>query len=580
MLLSPKSPVNQNNGGTSAAAAAAGSSSSAIFSTPQPPSRPQHIFTPASASSAPPQSTFLNSHTHTTNSHHARAKRQQFPSSTNTIPSQQLSFHSSHTLATSGHGTAASGSTNNNYEHSFMIEQPLSTSEHTATKQSPYSAVRRDRLGTFESVMAVRSLGSGGKMASRRKNSHSDMVQQILSASVTANERVDGRDTSTSNDDDASDVSSLSDDGTAQGAAAATNSTTVAPGGRTMASLLKKPRAIRKKKTIPIRPNPIGGRQSSDHAASSIATTSITSATHTMETIECSFPSPLTAEINVEKVKSSKDLMGNNSIHRRSQSSISGVSFQLGVGVGGSINRSPMIHDAWLSPASGYGDSSSIQPKEGEDLIDITTDAPIDPFSGLIGMPSSSLSMCDNSFASGTTASLAEKPKPTSSFLRKPAMVSRSKTAEFDPFSKVKSEIPRAPRYLRDNPLLSKSRYRVRSSPQPQPQHKRAPSFDTACMIGSIAMSETNAAASVTASTSADKEEEDLVSNLPPIVQKTTEEADDDSDSSYASFSEELNRKNRGKAFVGDVRNLMEKVLPVAKSNETKLQRSSEGCLT
>ena len=91
-------------------------------------------------------------------------------------------------------------------------------------------------------------------------------------------------------------------------------------------------------------------------------------------------------------------------------------------------------------------------------------------------------------------------------------------------------------------------------------------------MIGSIAMSETNAAASVTASTSEDKEEEeeeDLVSNLPPIVQKTTEEADDDSDSSYASFSEELNRKNRGKAFVGDVRNLMEKVLPVAKSNET-----------
>jgi len=581
MLLSPKSPANQNNG-TSAAAAAAGSSSAALFSTPQPPSRPQHIFTPASASSAPPQSTFLNTHTHSTNSHHARAKRQQFPS-TNTTPSQQLSFHSSHTLATSGHGTAASGSTNNNYEHSFMIEQPLSTSEHTATKESPYSAVRRDRLGTFESVMAVRSLGSGGKMASRRKNNHSDMVQQILSASVTANERVDGRDTSTSNDDDASDVSSLSDDGTAQGAAAATNSTTVAS-GRTMASLLKKPRAIRKKKTIPIRPNPISGRQSSDHAASSIATTSITSATHTMETIECSFPSPLTAEISVEKVKSSKDLMGNNSIHRRSQSSISGVSFQLGGGgVGGSNHRSPMIHDAWLSPgrASGYGgDSSSIQPKEGEDLIDITTDAPIDPFSGLIGMPSSSLSMCDNSFASGTTASLAEKPKTTSSFLRKPAMVSRSKTEEFDPFSKVKSEIPRAPRYLRDNPLLSKSRYRVRSSPKRQ--HTRAPSLDNACMIGSIAMSETNAAASVTTSTSADKEEEeeDLVSNLPPIVQKTTEEADDDSDSSYASFSEELNRKNRGKAFVGDVRNLMEKVLPVAKTNETKLQRSSEGCLT
>lgn len=568
MLLSPKSPVNQNNGGTSAAAAAAGTSSSAIFSTPQPPSRPQHIFTPASASSgsAPPPPN--SSHT-----------RQQFPSSTNTIPSQQLSFQSSHILATSGHGTAASGSTNNNYEHSFMIEQPLSPSEHTATKQSPYSTVRRDRLETFESVMAVRSLGSGGKMASRRKNNHSDMVQQILNASVTANERVDGRDTGTSNDDDASDVSSLSDDGTTEGAAAAATTTNVASGGRTMASLLKKPRAIRKKKTIPIRPNPIRGRKSSDHAASSIATTSITSATHTLETIECSFPSPLTAEINVEKVTSSKDLMGKNSPHKRSQSSISGVSPPRG---GGSINnRSPMIQDAWLSPASGYrGDLSSIQPKEGEDLIDITTDARIDPFSGLIGMPSSSLSMCNNSFASGTTSSLAEEPKTTSSFLRKPAMVSRSKTEEFDPFSKVKSGIPTAPRYLRDNPLLSKSRYRVRSSPNRQ--HKRAQSLDQACMISSIAITETNAAASVTTSTSADDEEEDLISNLPPIVKKTTEEADDDddSDSSYASFSEELNRKNRGKAFVGDVRNLMEKVLPVAKSNETKLQRSSEGCLT
>ena len=120
-------------------------------------------------------------------------------------------------------------------------------------------------------------------------------------------------------------------------------------------------------------------------------------------------------------------------------------------------------------------------------MIDVSSDAPIDPFSGLIGMPSSSISMCDNSFASGTSASL-EKPK-TSTFLRKPAMArSNSVNSEFDPFSKVKSEIPRAPRYLRDNPLLSKSKYRARLSPPVN--HRRAPSLDTACMIGSIAMSE------------------------------------------------------------------------------------------
>lgn len=402
--------------------------------------------------------------------------------------------------------------------------------------------------------------------------------------SVAAAEEKEGRDSasgaSIDNDDDASDVSSLSDDGTSSGPATAASG-----GGRAVGkkSLLKKSRSIRKKKNRS-RPGSISGRQTSDQAPS--IATSITSLTHTMETIDCPFPSPLTAEINIEKVKSSKDLMGNH--HRKCQSSMSGVSFPQG-----GYHRSSMIHDSWTSPSPGYEDSSprcySRQPKKGEDLIDVSSDAPIDPFSGLIGMPSSSISMCDNSFASGTTSSL-DKPKAAaavaSSFLRKPAMVARSNSvnSEFDPFvAKVKSEVPKAPRYLRDNPLLSKSRYRGRQSllSSPHNGHERAPSLDTACMIGSIAMSETSTPVLLPS------DSESIVSNIPEVqapssVTEAADEDDDDSDaSSYASFTEELNRKDWGKAFVGDVMNFVEKVLPVVgvKPKETKLKRAT-GCLT
>ena len=502
-------------------AAAVGSSS--LSASPQLPNLPQHMYNPTSAATAPLQDNFHN---------HPNIMGQ-----TPTTTASLISYQSAQASTTSGSdqfGTIRQ-------DHSFNIDQPLSPT-FCASRKHPQ--VERDRLGTFESVMAVRSLGSGHK----RGHSHGNLAQQMLSVAA-----VEGRDAKSSpiDTDDAS-LSSLSDDGTSSGVAAAR-------GRAVKKSLLKKSRSIRKKSRS--RPGSISGRQTSDQAPS--IATSITSATHT-ETMDCSFPSPLTAEINVEKVKSSRDLMGN---HRKSQSSISGVSLP-------QSRRSSMIHDSWTSPTPGYGETLS--PKKGEDLIDVSSDAPIDPFSGLIGMPSSSISMCDNSFASGTSASL-EKPK-TSTFLRKPAMArSNSVNSEFDPFSKVKSEIPRAPRYLRDNPLLSKSKYRGRLSPPVN--HKRAPSLDTACMIGSIAMSE------ACAPTISPTDNDSLVSNLPPIPQQdssaVTEEDDEDDDSSYASFTEELNRKDWGTPFNDALNNLVDKMLPLIglKPKETNLKRA-EGCLT
>jgi len=507
--------------------AAVGSSSVSYNKSPQPLSRPQHIYTPTSTASAPQQDTFRTNPI--TNI------MRQTPNTTSSL----ISFQSAQTP------TTIDSSRRVNHDHSFNIDQPLSPTSFVSKKHPP---VERDRLGTFESVMAVRSLGSGH----RHGQTHSNLAQQMLSVAA-----VEGRDAKSSPNDTASDVSSLSDDGTSSGAAA--------KGRAVKKSLLKKSRSIRKKNRS--RPGSISGRQTSDQAPS--IATSITSVTHTMETIDCSFPSPLTAEINVEKVKSSRDLMGN---HRRSHSNMSGASFPLG-------NRSTMIHDSWFSPKPDYGETLAMQPEIGEDLIDVSSDAPTDPFSGLIGMPTSSISMCDNSFASGTTSSL-EKPK-ASAFLRKPAMA-KSKSSEFDPFAAVKSEIPRAPRYLTDNPLLSKSKYRGRlSSPL---SHKRAPSLDTACMIGSIAMSETSAP--VIPPIDSDSQ----VSILPPIpaqapssvTEEAVEEEEDDDDSSYASFNEELNRKDWGKGFVSDaINNFVDKLLPVVglKPKETKLKRA-EGCLT
>lgn len=503
-------------------------SSSVSYKSPQSLSRPQHIYTPTSTASAPQQDTFRNNP-------NTNIMRQASPNTTSSL----ISFQSAQTPS------AIASSRRVNHDHSFNIDQPLSPTSFVSKKHPP--AEKRDRLGTFESVMAVRSLGSGH----RHGQTHSNLAQQMLSVAA-----VEGRDAKSSPNDTASDVSSLSDDGTSSGAAA--------KGRAVKKSLLKKSRSIRKKNRS--RPGSISGRQTSDQAPS--IATSITSVTHTMETIDCSFPSPLTAEINVEKVKSSRG-RGN---HRRSHSNMSG----------GSVpprNRrsSSMIHDSWFSPKPDYGETLAKQPEIGEDLIDVSSDAPIDPFSGLIGMPTSSISMCDNSFASGTTSSL-DKPK-ASAFLRKPAMAkSKSVNSEFDPFAEVKSEIPRAPRYLRDNPLLSKSKYRGRlSSPL---NHRRAPSLDTACIIGSIAMSETSAP--VIPPIDSDSQ----VSNLPPIPlqapSSVTEEADEDDDSSYASFTEELNRKDWGKAFVSDVlNNFVDKMLPVVglKPKETKLKRA-DGCLT
>lgn len=496
-------------------------------STPQPPSRPQHInYTPASAASVALQDSFIDN------------TMWQTPNSTSLLRSFQGPKKLALTTDSNNYGTACT-----NTGHSFHIEQPISTSQHMPSNSQ--NSQKRDRLGTFESafesVMAVRSIGSLGKV-NRHKHENgkkqSDLAQQMLLA--------DDGDVRTSNDDDGvSDVSSLSDDGT--------NSGRVSSGGCAITSILRKPRSRRKKS---IRPSSISGRQTSDQAAS--MTTSITSATHTMVTIDCSFPSPLTAEINFEKVKSSKDLIGN---HTRSQTSLSGLRIP---------SPSDKILDSWLSPSK--EPSLSIQPEKGEDLIDITNDDPIDPFSGLIGMPSSSISMCDNSFASGTTSS---------SFLRKSSMARSSNVKnEFDPFSNVKSETARAPRYLRDNPLLSKSRYRGRFNASPL-HHGRATSLDTSCILGSIAMVETTIAPGLLTLESATLDTDSRVSGHPSLNNQAPTTVEADEDSSCASFAEELNRKDWGKAFVEDVIHLMEKVLPLpmSKPKETILKRS-EGCLT
>ena len=76
-----------------------------------------------------------------------------------------------------------------------------------------------------------------------------------------------------------------------------------------------------------------------------------------------------------------------------------------------------------------------------------------------------------------------------------------------------------------------------------------------------------------------------LVSNLPPIPQQdssaVSEEADEDDESSYASFAEELNRKEWGTPFNDALNNLVDKMLPLVglKPKETNLKRA-EGCLT
>ena len=309
--------------------------SSSVSASPQLPNRPQHMYTPTSAASGPLQDNFL----------HNPIIMRQTPNTTTSL----ISFQSAETSTASGSNQFSTNGSSRaiRQDHSFNIDQPLSPT-FCASRKQPH--VERDRLGTFESVMAVRSLGSGH----RRGHSHGNLAQQMLSVAA-----VEGRDAKSSpNDTDDAPLSSLSDDGTSSGGAAR--------GRAVKKSLLKKSRSIRKKSKS--RPGSISGRQTSDQAPS--IATSITSVTHTMETIDCSFPSPLTAEINVEKVKSSRDLMGN---HRKSQSCISGASFP-------QSSRTSMIHDSWTSPTPGYGDSLSMQPEKGEDLIDVSSDAPIDPF--------------------------------------------------------------------------------------------------------------------------------------------------------------------------------------------------------
>ena len=121
-------------------AAAVGSSS--LSASPQLPNLPQHMYNPTSAATAPLQDNFHN---------HPNIMGQ-----TPTTTASLISYQSAQASTTSGSdqfGTIRQ-------DHSFNIDQPLSPT-FCASRKHPQ--VERDRLGTFESVMAVRSLGSGHK---------------------------------------------------------------------------------------------------------------------------------------------------------------------------------------------------------------------------------------------------------------------------------------------------------------------------------------------------------------------------------------------------------------------------------
>jgi len=226
----------------------------------------------------------------------------------------------------------------------------------------------------------------------------------------------------------------------------------------------------------------------------------------------------------------------------------------MGLHVGGPIPEMPLQQQQQLQP--------------DEDLIDITHDEPIDPFSGLIGMPRSAGCESDasrdgtgstgwnvfgnvsSSFSLGQSPAekLGDNVSPGNndnnsnmpSSMRPPIGNRRSKSAvlvdEFDPLNlegilessySVCSSPLRSPsgvipsRHHRDDPMLSKSRYRTPSFTPPGQQqqqrrlsltkkkkglrHQRSSSLGSgvqgdrmgsmmgnACMFGSIAQLETN----------------------------------------------------------------------------------------
>jgi len=256
-----------------------------------------------------------------------------------------------------------------------------------------------------------------------------------------------------------------------------------------------------------------------------------------------------------------------------------------------SVNSNSRIHPSWLtsstdmgtSPGSTVGTKLTAPTREetpppadsSEDLIDISYDEPVDPFSGLIGMPPSI--GCESSVVSGGTSSTAgwnvfgnagslvgspidedapdnDEGPARQSYLpgsRPPIAKHRARSAlvvqvggEFDPLQEEEAAVSELgstlhsdsissspmhptvvpPRHHKDDPLLSKSRYRhpLLSPPGPGQQqqpsrrsktlrHQRSsslgasgtsrPDLESACMFGSIAQLEAHNIAPLVIST-------------------------------------------------------------------------------
>ena len=278
------------------------------------------------------------------------------------------------------------------------------------------------------------------------------------------------------------------------------------------------------------------------------------------------FSSPLDEAIAIEKSLSSRGGIANSNSHSRYHSHHHHRSNSNGSGGSkGKGSTSRDIQNSWLVPRerhqhhqSSYSpgtlgtqpltESSTTQtPQPGEDLIDVSCDEPIDPFSGLIGMPRSI--GCESSVISGDDDTVSTgggiwNNVFNATLSRPPIGKTRSKSETvpavsdaFDPLHLeeiVETEVLTTtsihstsisssplrpsfmpPRHHKDDPLLAKSRYRhslistgqsktpPTSKKSKSMRHRRSssagsgaaaaaarPSLGNSCMFGSIAQLE------------------------------------------------------------------------------------------
>jgi len=513
--------------------------------------------------------------------------------------------------------------------------------------------------------------------------------------------------------DDASDVSSLSDDERFHAGdegmpsmptlkksnratpppinttiESSTPSAATAPSGgaRVMQALWKKPRALTLTKSKLKR----SGSTDAGMTRASTVTTAYTSAVHTLDTID--IPSPLGVggedtsifrgmDNSVVSTSRKSPLDGDNSYaslhgyHRRCKTGM--AAYNRGAFHGDTDGG---IKSSWLTQSLGTSPSSHqhVQWRQQEiDLIDVGDSS--DPYSQNIevhpislpspseissyytpvgGVPRLVTSTCETSVISGTSSNgylpnigtmstssvslgtgggqsiheIQSQPMRSQNRLSRPPIISnRAKTspAVFDPLSEVNSHMEELscgsgipPRYLKDDPLLSKSRYRSPFLPTAIPRkggRKRqttpSGSIDGACMFGSIALSETQSsvmsptavglprrqsfrsvecADSISPATFETSNTPVLMSPSLASVKDATRRENDDDNESCESFTEELNRRDKHKVVVGEMKHFIGRVLPSpkpvvkagmkllgreVKSEENALKRAG-GCLT